>query len=150
MRWVTYILFFLLISCSSFSTHYPGHARFTISVVLHLQSESDLEKSEQLIAKTREVFIPNAFSPNGDGQNDVFFIFANNERIKQINTFQVYDRWGEQVFLAENFQANDPSSGWNGKLNDEKLNPAVFVYFAEIEFIDGVKLIYKGDVTLME
>jgi len=53
-------------------------------------------------------------------------------------------------FLIKNFQANDPIYGWNGKLNEEKLNPAVFVYFAEIEFKDGVKIIYKGDVTLME
>ena len=103
------------------------------------------------VDKTREVFIPNAFSPhNNDGQNDIFMIFANNEKIKQINTFQVYDRWGEQVFIAENFDANDPLFGWNGQLKEEKLNPAVFVYFAEIEFIDGVTILYKGDVTLMQ
>ncbi len=103
------------------------------------------------VDKTREVFIPNAFSPhNNDGQNDVFMIFANNDKIKQVNTFQVFDRWGEQVFLAEGFLPNDPKKGWDGILKGEKLNPAVFVYFAEIEFIDGVKIIYKGDVTLMQ
>ncbi len=101
------------------------------------------------VEKTREVFIPNTFSPNDDGTNDKFIIFANDVKIKQINTFQVYDRWGEQMFLAENFQPNDPIFGWDGTLNEEKLNPAVFVYFAEIEFIDGVTILYKGDVALM-
>ena len=80
----------------------------------------------------------------------MFMIFANNDKVKKINTFQVYDRWGEQVYLAENFDPNDPDYGWDGKLNEERLNPAVFVYWAEIEFIDGVTIIYKGDVTLMQ
>lgn len=103
------------------------------------------------VDKTREVFIPNAFSPNNnDGQNDVFMIFANNDKIKKVNSLQVYDRWGEQVFIAKDFMPNDPNFGWNGTLKEEKLNPAVFVYWAEIEFIDGVKILYKGDVTLMQ
>ncbi len=103
------------------------------------------------VDKTREVFIPNAFSPhNNDGQNDKFMIFANNDKIKQINSFQVYDRWGEQVYLAVGFQPNDPAYGWDGTLDKEKLNPAVFVYWAEIEFIDGVVILYKGNVTLMQ
>ncbi len=100
------------------------------------------------VDKQREVYIPNAFSPNNDGINDLFMIFSN-EKVRQINSFQVYDRWGEQVFLAQGFQPNDPDHGWDGTLDGKILNPAVFVYWAEIEFIDGVKQIYKGDVTLM-
>ncbi len=102
------------------------------------------------VDKTREVFIPNAFSPNNDGINDRIMIFANAEKVIQVNTFRIFDRWGEVVFEANGFQPNDPDNGWDGFLNGEKLNPAVFVYFAEIEFIDGVTLMYKGDVTLME
>ncbi len=124
--------------------------QYSISIIDH----NGCQATDQImlrVDKTREIFIPNAFSPNnGDGINDIFMIFANNDKIRKVNTFQVYDRWGEQVFLAENFQPNDPVFGWNGKLNEKDLNPAVFVYFAEIEFIDGVKIIYKGDVALME
>ncbi len=122
-----------------------------IEYSLTIINENGCKASDQImlrVEKTREVFIPNAFSPNDDGTNDKFMIFANNEKIKQINTFQVYDRWGEQIYLAENFDPNDPAFGWDGTLNEEKLNPAVFVYFAEIEFIDGVTILYKGDVTL--
>lgn len=103
------------------------------------------------IHKTREIFIPNVFSPvNQDGINDLFMIYANNDKVKEINTFRIFDRWGEVVFQANHFRANDPSYGWDGRFINEALNPGVFVYFAEIEFIDGVRKIYSGDVTLVD
>ncbi len=112
------------------------------------------EVSDEIILrvkKDREIFIPNVFSPiNQDGLNDIFMIYANNNKIKEINTFQIFDRWGEVVFRADHFQANNSTNGWDGRFRNEKLNPGVFVYFAEIEFIDGVKKIYSGDVTLVE
>ena len=100
--------------------------------------------------KMREVFIPNAFSPNNDGINDKIMNFANAEKINQVNTFKIFDRWGEIVYEAYDFQPNDPDYGWDGIFKGEQLNPAVFVFFAEIEFIDEITQIYKGDVTLME
>ena len=54
------------------------------------------------------------------------------------------------VFEADNFQPNIPDLGWDGILNGKKLSPAVFVYFTEIEFIDGVTQTFKGDVTLIQ
>jgi hypothetical protein len=53
------------------------------------------------------------------------------------------------VYEDNNFKPDDPTHSWNGWLKEEPLNPAVFVYWAEIEFIDGVVILYKGDVTLM-
>ncbi len=100
------------------------------------------------VEKPRDVFIPNAFTPNDDGFNDIFYINANDLMIKQVNKFQVFSRWGELVFTAEDFQPNLPDHGWDGFFKGEKLNPNVFVYYAEIEFIDGLIKIYKGDVTL--
>lgn len=103
------------------------------------------------LQKTREIFIPNIFTPhNEDGFNDVFMIFGNNDKIKQINTFRIFDRWGELVYEANNFLANDPSNGWDGFFRNERLNPGVFIYSAEIEFIDGFTKTYNGDVTLVE
>ena len=99
---------------------------------------------------TKEVYIPNAFSPNEDGYNELFMIYGNTAQIEQVNTFQIYDRWGELVFLAKNFMPNDPAFGWDGRFNNKKLNPAVFVYFAEIEFIDGNTIMFEGDVTLVK
>lgn len=100
------------------------------------------------VEKPRDVFIPNAFTPNDDGFNDIFYINTDPEMVKQVTKFQIFTRWGELVFADENFQPNTPDHGWDGFFKGEKLNPGVFVYFAEIEFIDGFTKVYKGDVTL--
>jgi gliding motility-associated-like protein len=68
--------------------------------------------------------------------------------VKKINTFKVFSRWGEQLYAARNFYPNDNSYGWDGKFKGEKMNPGVYIYFVEIEFSDGLKIIYNGDVTL--
>ena len=99
------------------------------------------------VAKPRNVFVPNAFSPNNDGINDHFAIFGGTD-VAQVKSFQVFDRWGAVVFSNENFQANDEQEGWNGKIGNKKLGDGVFIYFAEIEFTDGRTDVYKGDVTI--
>ena len=99
------------------------------------------------VEKDRHVFIPNAFSPDDNGFNDIFYINAGQD-VAKVKNFRIFNRWGEVVFGNENFQPNDPMEGWDGFFNGEKLNPNVFIFFAEIEFKDGLVEIYKGDVTL--
>ncbi|MFK7809535.1 MAG: nidogen-like domain-containing protein [Saprospiraceae bacterium] len=96
----------------------------------------------------RKVFIPSAFSPNGDLNNDIFTIYGEEKQIKNINYFQIYNRWGELVFENADFNPNDEGEGWNGYFRGSMMNPAVFVYMAEIEFVDGHVEFYKGDLTL--
>ena len=62
---------------------------------------------------------------------------------------QIFNRWGERVFVNEGFLPNDPSQGWDGNIRDRPANPEVFVYYAKIRFNDGITILYKGDVTLM-
>ncbi len=101
------------------------------------------------VDKARAIYIPNVFTPNGDGENDIFMIYAGDlSQIKQINTFMIYDRWGETIFKAADFGPMDPQNGWDGTFKGETMNPQVLVYWAEIEFIDGLKVMYKGDVAL--
>jgi gliding motility-associated-like protein len=100
------------------------------------------------VDKNRHVYIPNAFSPNGDGSNDVFFINASSS-VLNIQFFKVYNRWGEVVFELNGFFANDPNNGWNGQFKGEMLNPGVFVYHATIIYLDGHIEFKKGDVTIM-
>lgn len=102
-----------------------------------------------IINASRRVYIPNAFSPNGDGFNDFFTIFAGSD-VVQIRAFKVFDRWGELVFENLLFQANDPQIGWDGMFRGKPMDPAVFVYFAEIEFLDGRTEIFKGDFLLIK
>ncbi|MFN0034571.1 MAG: gliding motility-associated C-terminal domain-containing protein, partial [Saprospiraceae bacterium] len=97
------------------------------------------------------IYIPNVFYPsNEDGRNDIFLIFADGDQIQQVDKFQIFDRWGDMVFTDQNFQPNDPKHGWNGRTRGTLMNPAVFVYYAEIRLIDGRVLLYKGDVTLVD
>lgn len=99
------------------------------------------------VKAVRKLFIPNAFSPNGDGINDLFYVYGD-AGISKIKLFRIYDRWGELIFEETNIQANDPKSAWNGKFNGKKLDNGVFVYVTEIEFTDGKSEIYTGDISI--
>ena len=100
------------------------------------------------VNKPRPIYIPNAFSPNGDGENDVFMIYSDKE-VEEVLSFRIYNRWGALVFADESFPPNDPAHGWNGFFKSEKMNPGVFVYVAEILFLDGVTVQFSGDVSLL-
>lgn len=101
------------------------------------------------VDRRSNVFIPNVFSPNGDGNNDVFLIFSDLKSVASVHSFQIYNRWGEAVFQAFDFPTNDPAYGWDGIFRGKPMNPAVFVWYAEVEFIDGRVELFKGDVALV-
>ncbi|MBK6861487.1 MAG: gliding motility-associated C-terminal domain-containing protein [Saprospiraceae bacterium] len=100
------------------------------------------------IRKRGDVFIPNVFTPNGDGVNDRFTVFSTPE-IKEIQRLRLYDRWGQLLYELKNFPPNDVSYGWDGNFRNQKSNPAVFV--CTVEWIDseGELHILSGDVTLI-
>ena len=100
------------------------------------------------VSKQRNIYIPNVFSPNFDGLNDVFMIYGG-KGVAEIRTFAVFDRWGEQLFEARNFQSGDADSAWDGTFKGEDLNPGVYVYWAEVVYVDGKVELYQGDVTLV-
>ncbi len=94
-------------------------------------------------------FIPNTFSPNGDGSNETFRIFPASD-VTKIHTFQVFDRWGQLVFVAHDFLPLDAEShAWDGKVKGRAVKPDVFVYYIEIETEKGEVFIQRGDVTLL-
>lgn len=87
------------------------------------------------------VFIPNAFTPNGDGQNDVWYVRGYDIQKVRI---AVYDRWGQKVF-----ESTDLNSGWDGTFNGKPLDPAVFGYYVEGYCVNSEKFLVKGNVTLL-
>lgn len=89
-----------------------------------------------------ELYVPNAFSPNDDGVNDIFYVHGNT--IKEMR-FEVYDRWGQKVF-----ESNKPSFGWDGTFKGKKLTPAVYDYFVEITCLNNEKFFKKGNITLLK
>jgi len=94
------------------------------------------------------VSIPNAFSPNGDGKNDKFYILGGRD-VESVLEFSIFDRWGGNVFRVNNALPNDPSSGWNGYYGGQLAEPGTYVYFVKILFTNGSQQIYKGTVTLI-
>ncbi|MEO1713441.1 MAG: gliding motility-associated C-terminal domain-containing protein, partial [Bacteroidota bacterium] len=95
------------------------------------------------------IYIPNVFSPDNDGINDIFQIYVRDGSVERVREFLIFDRWGELVHKYENFQPNDPGSGWDGVFRGQPMNPAVFAYYAIVEFINGTVILYEGDVTLV-
>lgn len=97
--------------------------------------------------KSAQVFIPNAFTPDGDGLNDVLMVRGKGIVVK---TFRIFNRWGELVFEKTNFNPNDPKFGWDGKVRGVPATPDVFVYTAEVICDNGVIYTYKGNSTLLK
>jgi gliding motility-associated-like protein len=102
-----------------------------------------------LIGCEPSIYIPTAFTPNGDGHNDSFTLYSN-DAVKIIKRFEVFDRYGEIVFSAKNSLPNDESAGWNGTMHGRAFTPDVFVYLIEVEYLDGTTELLKGDVTLVK
>jgi len=96
----------------------------------------------------RAVYIPNAFSPNGDGINDFFRVFGNSS-VLQVRNMLIADRWGEIVYEAENIRLEEEQRFWDGIHRGEYMNDDVLVYYVVVEYIDGRTEEFKGDVTLM-
>ncbi|MEM9918507.1 MAG: FG-GAP-like repeat-containing protein, partial [Bacteroidota bacterium] len=117
--------------------------------ITDLNGCTDVDTVRIVVEKPRNVFIPNVFSPNGDGINDVFLAFGGKE-VDQILRFRVYDRWGENIFEGGPFAPNDPFYGWDGTFKGQMMNNAVFVYIIDVSFIDGLVLTYSGSVTLVK
>jgi len=96
-----------------------------------------------------DVFIPSAFSPNGDRINDFFTLYADENQVKLVRSLLIYDRWGNQIFAKTNFFPNDERSGWDGFVNGDLPNAGVFVYVATLQLRDGTDKIEKGQVLLV-
>ncbi|OSZ82130.1 hypothetical protein CAP35_02355 [Chitinophagaceae bacterium IBVUCB1] len=94
-----------------------------------------------------QLFIPNTFTPNGDGQNDIFYPRGNG--LDKLKSFRIYNRWGETVFERSNIALNDQYSGWDGNFRGAQLPPDVFVYIVEAYCDNGDVMTIKGDITLV-
>jgi len=94
-----------------------------------------------------QVFIPNSFTPNGDGENDVFY--PRGTGISIIKSFRIYNRWGELLFERSNITINDASNAWDGTFNGATPRPDVYVYIVDAVCETGENINLKGDVTII-
>ncbi|MEL6972822.1 MAG: gliding motility-associated C-terminal domain-containing protein, partial [Bacteroidota bacterium] len=100
------------------------------------------------VRDVRDVYVPNAFSPNRDGVNDQLVIYGGPE-VAIIRNFRVFNRWGDLIFEQASLLPNSNTGTWDGRFQGDILDSAVFVWLAEIEFIDGRVIPYSGDVLLL-
>ncbi|NJK82899.1 MAG: T9SS type B sorting domain-containing protein [Saprospiraceae bacterium] len=99
------------------------------------------------VNKDRTLYIPNVFSPNEDGSNDQFTLFGGRSASK-IQLLRIFSRWGELLFEASDIDLNNPLLGWDGTHQGRDMNPGVYVYYAEVVFLDQEVVQYEGDLTL--
>ncbi|MFK7937192.1 MAG: gliding motility-associated C-terminal domain-containing protein [Saprospiraceae bacterium] len=99
------------------------------------------------VTKSDRFYYATAFSPNGDGQNDFFFIqgkvFAN------INTLKVFNRWGGLIYESNDGEVNDFQTGWDGNVNGQPAENGIYLWYAQVEFSDGSSEILSGELALM-
>ncbi|MEL6717651.1 MAG: PKD domain-containing protein, partial [Bacteroidota bacterium] len=100
------------------------------------------------VLSREQVFLANAFSPNGDERNNYFYVQAGSG-IAAVESFQVFDRKGELVYEAQNILPNNPLDGWDGSFNGQMMNQGVFVYAVQVRFKDGTQETLIGDVLLI-
>lgn len=100
----------------------------------------------------RPYFAPNVISTNGDVLNDRFIIFGG-PGLQAIIRLEVYDRWGELVYREENFPPGKDGLnlgyGWDGTFHGKLLNPGVFAFKAELEYLDNEVITVAGSITIL-
>ena len=124
---------------------------YTTKYVLLVKNEHLCTDTASVTIKTISdgtVNIPNAFTPNSDGLNDVFYIISG-ANVSLVTTFSVFNRWGQKVFQVSNVAPNDPAYGWKGFVNGVQAPAGAYVYTVNIAFADGTQKLYKGTVVLI-
>lgn len=100
-----------------------------------------------VICNDKNYFVPNTFSPNGDGQNDYFFPRGNS--IERIQSMRIFNRWGELIFEKRNFAANSQTEGWDGTYKGKIAGADAYIYVIEFICENGSIIPFKGNVTLI-
>jgi len=102
-----------------------------------------------LVNKERPIYIPTAFAPESRNTGNRNFTLFGGRASREIRNLKVFTRWGDLVFETDNIPIGATELGWDGTFNGKMMNSGVYVFYAEVEFIDGVVVDYEGDVTLL-
>ncbi len=125
---------------------FPASGIFPITLITYIPNSVNcidtLFAQSVNVNSNPDLFIPNTFTPNGDGHNDIFKVRG---PLYEIFYFAVYDRWGELMY-----DTTDPSQGWDGIFKGKQADPGVFGYYVKAKCSEGSTEIFKkGNVTLV-
>ncbi|MBX2927697.1 MAG: gliding motility-associated C-terminal domain-containing protein [Saprospiraceae bacterium] len=125
----------------------PRSTRYEL--ILRIAPGCELRDALTILVDGRApVYVPNAFSPNGDGINDWLAVFAG-DGVATVRSFRVFDRWGAAVFERLNFSPNVESLGWDGAVRGRPANAGLYIYTIEWERADGQTERASGEAMLM-
>lgn len=102
------------------------------------------------VDKKISVYLPNAFSPSGSKDNQVFKPMAPAEKVQKVNSFRIMDRWGNQVLEQSDLDISDERLGWDGRSKNGVYAQGVYVYVAEVTYCDGSQEKLAGEVLLLK
>jgi len=123
----------------------------TITYTLAVTDVNGCTIEESVTIRVNEecrIQVPNAFTPNGDGTNDVFRPIMD-PCVRTVRQWKIINRWGQTVFEQVNFPATDPQLGWDGNWEGKPQSSDVYIWVAEFEYFDGRRETQHGDVTLV-
>ncbi len=141
----------VLLSCTSCESQvvYPFEtATYTLTAI----SEDGCVGTDELdviVRKDKPIYVPNAFSPNGDGTNDYFNVYPG-PAVVRISDFKVFTRWGELIFSEEDYSMEYEDEGWDGYFKGQPMSQGVYIYYLAVEYLDGSTETIKGDVTIIK
>jgi len=121
---------------------------YTVKVTTPYGCSASDTISIKTFCKDGQVFIPNAFTPDGDGVNDRLIVRASG--IAMVKHFRIFNRWGDLIFERDNFKPNDITYSWDGRVRGVVSGPEVFVYTCEVICENGTSYTYKGNVSIIK
>lgn len=95
------------------------------------------------------IYVPTAFSPNGDNINDQLVIYGDERQVEQLLEFEVFNRWGMLLYQRANFMPNEVDTGWDGRFQGKRLSSGVYVYRLLYQLTNGEEKVITGDFTLI-
>lgn len=149
VNWTSTLEGFDCDTCLFFDYQPLATTNFSLELVEQTNGCRADAKAAIRVAEESYIFMPNVFSPNDDGFNDLLNVFAKSTTVTAINYLRIYDRWGATVYEEVDFQPNDVQLGWDGYVNGKKAPAGVYVYVLEAQYINGKNKLISGDITLI-
>jgi gliding motility-associated-like protein len=135
-------------SCATARATMMQSTTFTVTVTSDYGCKAYDTLRVMVFCDEKQIFVPNTFTPNGDGMNDVFY--PRGGGVSVVKTFRIFNRWGEMVFERTNFELNDKGNAWDGSYKGGEPRADVYVYLLEATCGTGAPLFLKGDVTVIK
>ena len=122
-----------------------------IKYTIQVRDANGCENSDTILVSTYcrvdNIFLPNTFSPNGDGNNDVYY--PRGRGLFRVKSLQIVNRWGQVVFQKRDFPVNDPTQGWDGRFRGQAPQAETYVYTAEVYCENGTLFTLTGSIALI-